>query len=237
MDQPTSEATPECPKCGDGMLLRHGRNGEFYGCVQYPQCRGTRQVERSPVQRNEAVPAQPLPSPGYTDEEDERVSDGWSIATLADADWALKRLGDLKAEIASHQEIHERNVARLKLRLEHLVAKAERGVAFFEGQLKAFAESNKDKLLTGRKKSRELQHGVLGFRAPRGGLQLTDPDKFVRWAEENKLEQLLRKTLAPAMAEVQKFHTETGMVPPGTEVKPTTEDKFYAEPTIGGRAH
>ncbi len=40
-------ATPTCPKCGSPMVLRTARKGtnagnSFWGCGQYPKCRGTR---------------------------------------------------------------------------------------------------------------------------------------------------------------------------------------------------
>lgn len=31
-----------CPKCGLPMAVRNGSNGEFYGCTNYPECKGTR---------------------------------------------------------------------------------------------------------------------------------------------------------------------------------------------------
>ena len=36
----------KCPKCGAKMVLRHRKSdgAAFYGCSQYPQCRGTRQA-------------------------------------------------------------------------------------------------------------------------------------------------------------------------------------------------
>lgn len=34
----------DCPRCGSPMCLRNGRNGKFYGCSQYPNCKGTRQA-------------------------------------------------------------------------------------------------------------------------------------------------------------------------------------------------
>lgn len=37
---------PECPQCGMSMVIRDGKYGEFWGCQQYPDCRGTRSVER-----------------------------------------------------------------------------------------------------------------------------------------------------------------------------------------------
>ena len=35
---------PTCPDCAGPMVERSGRNGTFYGCLGYPECRGTRQV-------------------------------------------------------------------------------------------------------------------------------------------------------------------------------------------------
>ena len=31
-----------CPRCNSGMILRYGSKGAFYGCSQFPRCRGTR---------------------------------------------------------------------------------------------------------------------------------------------------------------------------------------------------
>lgn len=46
---PVPSAVPTCPACGAAMKMRvakRGANsgGEFWGCVQYPGCRGTRNV-------------------------------------------------------------------------------------------------------------------------------------------------------------------------------------------------
>lgn len=27
-----------CPKCGEALMLRHGKHGPFLGCTQYPEC-------------------------------------------------------------------------------------------------------------------------------------------------------------------------------------------------------
>ena len=42
--KPVSEDAPNCPKCNEPMLLRHGAKGDFWGCTAYPTCRGTREV-------------------------------------------------------------------------------------------------------------------------------------------------------------------------------------------------
>lgn len=34
-----------CPRCGGALVLRKGRNGEFYGCSNYPACRFSKDLE------------------------------------------------------------------------------------------------------------------------------------------------------------------------------------------------
>ena len=40
---------PTCPECASPMVLRvNSRTGEeFYGCLNYPSCRGTREVNKA----------------------------------------------------------------------------------------------------------------------------------------------------------------------------------------------
>jgi ssDNA-binding Zn-finger/Zn-ribbon topoisomerase 1 len=33
-----------CPKCGGELRRRSGKFGDFYGCMNYPNCRFTRNV-------------------------------------------------------------------------------------------------------------------------------------------------------------------------------------------------
>lgn len=33
-----------CPKCGSQLVLRHGKNGDFYGCSNFPKCKYTQSV-------------------------------------------------------------------------------------------------------------------------------------------------------------------------------------------------
>ena len=40
----SNNKTVLCPKCNKPMVLRHGKYGLFYGCSDYPHCRGTRSV-------------------------------------------------------------------------------------------------------------------------------------------------------------------------------------------------
>ena len=40
----SDENAPRCPECGKEMKSRTSRQGEFWGCSAYPQCKGTREV-------------------------------------------------------------------------------------------------------------------------------------------------------------------------------------------------
>lgn len=45
----SSETTPKCPQCSSPMAKRHDRNGKpFWGCVNYPSCRGSRPWRDAP---------------------------------------------------------------------------------------------------------------------------------------------------------------------------------------------
>lgn len=34
-----------CPRCGAQLVLRNGKNGQFYGCANYPDCRFTKRID------------------------------------------------------------------------------------------------------------------------------------------------------------------------------------------------
>lgn len=38
------EDAPVCPLCGGTMRVRHGKTGDFWGCTNYPACKGTRNI-------------------------------------------------------------------------------------------------------------------------------------------------------------------------------------------------
>ncbi len=41
------EAEPQwkCPKCGEGMIIKLGKNGKFMSCAKFPDCAGARTIE------------------------------------------------------------------------------------------------------------------------------------------------------------------------------------------------
>jgi four helix bundle suffix protein len=40
---------PPCPQCGQTMRRRKSAKGEFWGCAGFPECKGTRPVEKGAV--------------------------------------------------------------------------------------------------------------------------------------------------------------------------------------------
>jgi DNA topoisomerase-1 len=42
--QPDVPLDEKCPTCGNQLLRRHGRFGEFIGCEKYPKCKYTRPI-------------------------------------------------------------------------------------------------------------------------------------------------------------------------------------------------
>jgi phage host-nuclease inhibitor protein Gam len=166
----------------------------------------------------------------YFDDEDSEVTEAWSVKSLADADWCLKRIADLQREADENTAIEALNNERLKLRTPALNKKCLRGVEFFTGALHAYAEQHRGELLTGKKRSRALAHGSIGWRSVGGGLTVLDKDKLLAWAKAQPPDAgLVRTTEAPALDAIKALAEVTGEVPDGTEANPK-RDEFQAKP-------
>ena len=68
----TSTAAPKCPQCGVSMLRRKSTRGEFWGCREYPRCKGTRPMNGSGEKRDTVVERvwEPIPIVNGTDEQE-----------------------------------------------------------------------------------------------------------------------------------------------------------------------
>ena len=81
-------ASPECPDCGGEMVLRtarKGRNvgGQFWGCVQYPRCKGTRD-------ENDSSDANPTPPPQTAKSRRTARRVQWRDGTLQRSGWIAR---------------------------------------------------------------------------------------------------------------------------------------------------
>lgn len=156
----------------------------------------------------------------YRDDEDAAVSSlsGWRIQSLEGVEFALRRLGELRREAKQNEGLLKSLIAGLKLRHTTLNAKVQRGINFFEGHLRLYAEANRSALLgTGKKKSRDLHHGSIGWRTKGQSIEVKDEAAFLAWCKRLGPE-FVRTKEEPVLAAVKEHVAETGEVPEGAEV-------------------
>ena len=61
--EPEPDERVRCPECDKPMLARSGRFGTFYGCVDYPKCKGIRNVQQRLMYRDDDGEVVPFRSP------------------------------------------------------------------------------------------------------------------------------------------------------------------------------
>jgi DNA topoisomerase I len=61
--EPEPDEDVRCQVCGKAMLLRSGRFGRFFGCVDYPKCKGIRNLQQRLMYRTEDDEVVPFRSP------------------------------------------------------------------------------------------------------------------------------------------------------------------------------
>jgi phage host-nuclease inhibitor protein Gam len=161
---------------------------------------------------------------GYEDEQDPSVGGGWLIADLGSADWALSRVIECQAEAEEIDRQAEAAIARIRKRAEALKEKAARGEAFFRARLIMFAETHREELLTGKKKSREFVHGRIGWRKKAERLVVKDLKALLAWLATQPVEAgLYRVRLEPELRALQERFKACGEIPAGCDVEPETE--------------
>jgi DNA topoisomerase-1 len=61
--EPEPDEDVRCQECGKPMLLREGRFGKFFGCVDYPKCKGIRNLQQRLMFQDTDGRARPFRSP------------------------------------------------------------------------------------------------------------------------------------------------------------------------------
>lgn len=164
------------------------------------------------------------PSEVWNADELEEVPETWAPSSLSDADWCLKRLGELEAEKAEVDAVLRDRVAELQTRAEKLKEKADRAISFISTRLRQYAEANREELLKGGKaKSRALLHGRIGWKKAGGAPVMTDAAQVLAWARA-EAPQFVRTKEEPAWSDLKKHVAETGEVVPGVDMEPESEE-------------
>ena len=94
----------------------------------------------------------------------------WAPKNDTDVEWAFEQAGEARAYIASVKAQLADLVNRANARAEAIMAPALNRATYFEGRVAEYAQVNKDKLLVGKKKSREYIGGTIAWRKHPGKL-------------------------------------------------------------------
>ena len=161
--------------------------------------------------------------------------EGWRIDGLSSLDWALGKLGAAEAELAALVELRNRAVNRLDAQVKLAGSAARHAVEYFTAQVAVYCGAHREELLTGKKKSRALPCGTVGWRAKGGRLQVVDEDAVAAWATAQAVAGIV--TMRPVIdkAALTKHLDATGEVPPGCTLEDATDELYIKPAEIGLR--
>jgi phage host-nuclease inhibitor protein Gam len=168
----------------------------------------------------------------YEDDAHPEVRAAWEIETIQGADFALLRKAECEQEVAEAEAMRRAAIAEINRRADVLKAKAQRGVDFFEFKLLQWMEKHRASIVHGKKKSRTLINGTVGWRAHPLRLVVADERALEGWLRTRPIDSgLARWKVEPEMKAIQALFSATGEIPPGCETK-DAEDAPYtkAEP-------
>lgn len=186
-----------------------------------------------------------------TDPEAAESSGMFTVDSLDKANWALSTLAKRDADLAEKRAAAERMQQRIADWIVGEERRHEQHTAFLRGQLERYHRERLDTDPTA--KTLHFPAGELRARKAPDQWAYTDEAEFLRWAEANGREDLIRrrdpepdraavkKALNPAVAEVDVprstdvpvWDPETGEAVPGISVTPGTV-RFTARPHIDG---
>lgn len=159
-------------------------------------------------------------------EEQEELKESFKILDDAGAVWAMRKLSVHNEQIQTNREIAEAEKARIDHWLEKVNAKPQQSVDYFTAILTEYARSQRAE--SGRK-SIQLPHGVVKSRITNSKIKVEDVELFIKWAETNNLEDLVRVKKEPAVSDFKTVleisgdkavHVATGEIVEGVTITP-----------------
>jgi phage host-nuclease inhibitor protein Gam len=170
----------------------------------------------------------------YMDEERPEVRTGhWNgPQSLEELDWVLMRIAEIQAEVEENKRLLRAAIAHAESRIERLNERAEHGVAFLTGHAKLYLRQHRDEILKhGKKKSRTLVYGTVGFRSRGDRLAVMDENALAAWAQDQGLVELVRIKVEPDIRAIRDYAEEKGIIPPGMAEQPQV-DEPYIKPDV-----
>lgn len=138
----------------------------------------------------------------------------WRVTTVADADWALRKISEAERELAAATEYAEAYIAKIKCWLDREKARARHAVAFFEGELERYAL---DAIAPGqRKQSISTPSGKFGFRRAPGKIVVDNDGAVLDHLTVVGWDDCVRVRRSVDKAALKKRFQATGELVPGT---------------------
>jgi phage host-nuclease inhibitor protein Gam len=168
-------------------------------------------------------------------EEREELKESFRIIDDAGAVWAMRKLAVQQEQIQTNYDIAERENARIDRWLNKVNAKPQQSADYFTAILIEYARSQRAE--SGRK-SIQLPHGVVKSRVTNSKIKVEDVELFIKWAETNSLEDLVRIKKEPAVSDFKTVfeisgdkavHVATGEIVEGVIIAPESIN-FSVEP-------
>lgn len=161
--------------------------------------------------------------------------ESWGITDLESMDWALARICDMEREMEENEMLAKASIGRIELKTEILNERAQKAVDFFRSRVASYAQEHRAELVGGgKKKSRTLLHGFVGWRKGGGNLEVKDKEALLEWARAQPIEtNFLRVKEEPAIDEIKRAFGQTGEIPPGCDVTPQVEE-LTIKAVLGG---
>ncbi len=176
---------------------------------------------------------------GYFDEilTDEEDGTRFTVDSDEKADWAVKKIGEEKAEFERLKELAELNISRLKERIEKEKEQFERRTAYLTGRLEEYFETvpktSLNKAAT--QESYKLLSGKLVRKYPSREIKYKD-DELVEFLKTSAPEYI-KTVQKPMWADWKKTLkiTDSGAVTADGEIVPcitvtTTPERFEVKP-------
>jgi len=140
------------------------------------------------------------------------------------ASWAMNRLNDVRAEVASKRLYALEQIERVQIWLDAEIGRHANRDAFFVNILEDYARRQRE---SANRKTINLPHGKVTSTATQPKWEVND-EVFLAWAHKNSFGDLIKVTEEPKLAEMKKLlqQSETRIINVATgEVTVTTSNK------------
>ena len=154
------------------------------------------------------------------------LKESYRITNDAGAVWAMRKLHNVNQQLKANNEIADAEKLRIEMWLEKVNVKPEQEAQYFRAILEDYAK--RERAESGRK-SIQLPHGVVKSRITNSKIKVEDVELFIKWAETNSLDDLVRIKKEPAVSDFKTVleisgdkavHVATGEIVEGVVIAP-----------------